>query len=278
MQSMKNQTPKFLLSLQEVDWTQVASEGCFVYAYLRSKNSENGKAGSPYYVGLATRARRPLDKNHSTKLPCKKEYIVLLKKGLTRAEAQKLESKYIAHFGRIDLKNGILRNKTPGGESFANSPDVRQKALNTFKETISKRTQDLASELNLSVQALESLRRKVRQEASAKAREIRIKELGMTKSGYQRWIQDGKPEGDLSSYQKRRAYPKRDKKQKAEISIRTTAFYEAQALEQGFNSLEERKKFYAKEKRRKMMEAARSLGMTKRQYQAYRKSLKYQNA
>ena len=65
----------------------------YTYAYLREDRT-------PYYIGKGQ----------------KKSNIIILKKNLTEEEAFKHEIYMIAVFGRKDLRTGILRNLTDGGE------------------------------------------------------------------------------------------------------------------------------------------------------------------
>ena len=119
--------PRFLSRLKPVDFKAIAERGCFVYAYLRSKDSTSGTAGSPYYIGLATRHDRPFGP-HTCPLPKRPELAVCLKSGLTKEEAAKAEVAFIEHYGRIDLGTGILRNLKDGGATGGNyGPEARKR-------------------------------------------------------------------------------------------------------------------------------------------------------
>ena len=87
----------------------------YVYAYIRSKDSINGKAGTPYYIGKG-KGKRMYDKRHSINLPKNESFIVILESNLSEIGALALERRYIKWFGRIDNNTGILRNRTDGGE------------------------------------------------------------------------------------------------------------------------------------------------------------------
>jgi len=87
----------------------------YVYFYLRSKDSETAKAGTPYYVGKGKGNRRYNE--HIWHIPPKdKTKNILVEQNLTELQAFILERYYIRWFGRKDLGKGILRNKTDGGE------------------------------------------------------------------------------------------------------------------------------------------------------------------
>lgn len=105
------------MNLQPVDFKAVAAKGRFVYCYLRVKTSKNGKAGTPYYIGVASSAKRPIDSHICSVPPVgQRQRIRVLRSGLTWEEACDWEKFYIKHYGRIDLGTGILQNLTEGGD------------------------------------------------------------------------------------------------------------------------------------------------------------------
>lgn len=89
----------------------------YVYAYLRSKDSVTGRAGTPYYIGKG-KAKRAWSKNHSINLPNDPNNIVILESNLSEKDAYLLESNLIQQYGRKDLGTGILHNKSNGGDGF----------------------------------------------------------------------------------------------------------------------------------------------------------------
>ena len=95
---------------------QAARQGSFVYCYLRSKASSTAKAGTPYYVGIASSADRPFHKNHNAPVPRDRSCVRVMRCGLSWEDACQWERFYIKHFGRVDNGSGILRNLTDGGE------------------------------------------------------------------------------------------------------------------------------------------------------------------
>ncbi len=84
--------------------------------YLRTNNSEHGKAETPYYVGKG-RGKRAYSRNRKlTRRPVDPSRIVFVATGLTELEAFQEETRLIKQYGRIDLGTGCLRNRTDGGE------------------------------------------------------------------------------------------------------------------------------------------------------------------
>lgn len=107
------------MNLQPVDFKAVATKGCFVYCYLRSKDSKTAKAGTPYYVGIAKNACRPTSA-HKCPVPLDLSLIRLMRAELSWEEACRWESYYIAKYGRKDLGAGVLLNLTDGGDGLVN--------------------------------------------------------------------------------------------------------------------------------------------------------------
>jgi len=89
-------------------------KGNYVYAYIRSKDSASGKKGTPYYIGKG-KNKRVLAK-HQIPVPKDRKYIVIISENLTSFGSVCLERRLIRWYGRLDLGNGILRNRTDGGE------------------------------------------------------------------------------------------------------------------------------------------------------------------
>lgn len=87
----------------------------YVYAYLRSEDSERGQKYSPYYIGKGC-GQRAFNKRRSIAAPVDNSLIVFLEEGLTEKEAFALEKYAVSLYGRIDKGTGILWNMTDGGE------------------------------------------------------------------------------------------------------------------------------------------------------------------
>lgn len=90
-------------------------KGYYVYAYIRNKTTQNGPAGSPYYIGKGKYNRAWIP--HHT--PRDHSYILILEQNLTEIGAFALERRLIKWYGRLDLGTGILHNKTGGGEGVS---------------------------------------------------------------------------------------------------------------------------------------------------------------
>lgn len=98
----------------------------YVYAYLRNKDSDTAKAGTPYYIGKGSK-RRAWEKHANTNVPNNKYRVVILEHNLSEIGALALERRMIRWWGRKDMATGILINKTDGGEGCAGSIALRGK-------------------------------------------------------------------------------------------------------------------------------------------------------
>jgi hypothetical protein len=101
----------------------------YTYAYLREDKT-------PYYIGKGKGNRAYKKHRKGIGVPKDKSRIIFLKQNLTEEEAFRHEIYMIAVFGRKDLGNGILHNRTDGGEGSSGwvpSEETRRKISEASK-------------------------------------------------------------------------------------------------------------------------------------------------
>ena len=108
-------------------------DGFYTYAYLR-------KDRTPYYIGKGKRNRLYEKHQKGICVPKDKKRIIFLKQNLTEEEAFKHEIYMISVFGRKDLRTGILRNKTNGGEGNSGTIFSQKRKENIRKSKLGKST------------------------------------------------------------------------------------------------------------------------------------------
>jgi hypothetical protein len=114
----------------------------YVYAYLRSKDSEHGKRLTPYYIGKGNGYRAFSRQRRTTPVPKDKAFIVFIQEGLTEKEAFALEKYCIALYGRLDQGKGILRNLCDGGEGSSGMIVSAERRERMAKDSKDARTRE----------------------------------------------------------------------------------------------------------------------------------------
>lgn len=107
----------------------------YVYAYIRTRNTKNGIAGTPYYIGKGCRGRAFGDHGKRIAVPKDKTKIIFLERNLSEVGALALEKRMIAWYGR-QIDGGILKNICEGGEQ---PPTYR---CEQHKKSISQKIKD----------------------------------------------------------------------------------------------------------------------------------------
>ena len=125
----------------------------YVYAYIRSKDSNTSKAGTPYYIGKGKNGRAWVEHGNKTGggtwTPKDKTKIIILETNLTEIGAFAIERRLIEWWGRKYNNTGILTNRHNGGPYCGNvivTEEYRERSRqNNIGRTFSKETREKMS-------------------------------------------------------------------------------------------------------------------------------------
>lgn len=87
----------------------------YVYAYIRDKDSNTAKAGTPYYIGKGSKTRAWSNSHDKISRPRDWNFIVIIEANLTELGAWAIERQLIRRWGKTIDGSGILRNIIDGG-------------------------------------------------------------------------------------------------------------------------------------------------------------------
>jgi len=139
----------------------------YVYAYMRSKDSKGGKAGTPYYIGKG-QGNRASALHKRINIPKDSRNIVFLETRMTEIGALALERRMISWWGRKDIGTGILINLTDGGEGCSMSTSTKKKLSEFWSNNGHPRTGTKHSKETVSKMRDAKLGKKHTQEAKDK--------------------------------------------------------------------------------------------------------------
>lgn len=122
----------------------------YVYAYIRLRDSNTAKAGTPFYIGKGSGIRAWVDHG---RVKFTKDQCVIISENLTEFGAFCLERKLIRLWGKKIDGTGILQNVTDGGEGatgiLRNEETIRKIVASVAKSVADKYGEQFTSVLQV---------------------------------------------------------------------------------------------------------------------------------
>jgi len=164
--------------------------GYYVYAYIRSIDSNTSNAGTPYYIGMG-KNKRAWNNHKHIKVPDDINKIIILEHNLTNLGAFAIERRMIAWYGRKDNNTGILLNRNDGGSGGSTGGIVSEETRKKLSAALKGRkiTEEERKKRSISRKGKKKSKEWVEKVAAANRGKVRSEEVKLRQSV----LQKGRP-------------------------------------------------------------------------------------